>query len=292
MERRDVWEDLYCLDHDGNVLWEKQFGPINAGPFNDHDLSWGVANSAVIQQNKVAVLVDHLGQSLLTVLSLADGSPVWRRDRDEDTTWGAALVVTAGGRRQIAVNGFKHAGAYDFETGEELWKVSGGGDIPTPTPIFGNGMFFLTNCHGAMSPVYAVSAEFRWAGKITPESQEGVAWISRRTGSYMQTPLLLDGLLYVPRWRGVLVCLRPETGETVCQKRLGTGAFTASPVGGAGKFYVASEEGEVYVVAAGEEFEILAKTSSAKRRWPRQHYRKALSIAEHPSRSSPSRSAS
>ena len=252
-------EGLYCLDHDGNILWEKQFGPINAGPFNDHDLSWGVANSPVIYQNKVAVLVDHLGQSFLTVLNLADGSRLWRKDREEDTTWGAPLVVTAGGRTQVVVNGFKHAGGYDFETGEELWKVSGGGDIPTPTPIFGEGMFFFTNYHGGMSPVYAVSAEFRAAVKITPESEEGVAWISRRTGSYMQTPLLLDGLLYVPRWRGVLVCLRPETGETVYQKRLGTGAFTSSPVGGDGKLYVASEDGEVYVVTAGEEFRILAK---------------------------------
>ena len=254
-------EGLYCLDHDGNVLWEKQFGRINAGPFNDPDLSWGVASSPVIHQNKVAVLVDHLGQSFLTVLNLTDGSSLWRKDREEDTTWGAPLIVTAGGRTQIVVNGFKHAGAYDFETGEELWRVKGGGDIPTPTPIFGQGMFFFTNYHGGMSPVYAISAEFRSTGKITPESEEGVAWISRRTGSYMQTPLLLDGLLYVSRWRGVLVCLRPETGETVYQKRLGAGAFTSSPVGGNGKLYVASEEGEVYVVAAGEEFQILAENS-------------------------------
>jgi len=254
-------EGLYGLDHDGNIVWEKQFGVINAGPFNDHDLSWGVANSPVIYQNKVAVLVDHLGQSFLTVLRLEDGSRVWRNDRDEDTTWGAPLVVTAGGRTQIAVNGFKHAGGYDLETGEELWRISGGGDIPTPTPIFGQGMFFLTNYHGGAAPVYAVKANFRGAEKISPQSVEGVAWISHGTGSYMQTPLLLDDLLYVPRWRGVLVCLRPETGETVYQKRLGPGAFTSSPVAGDGKLYIASEEGDVYVVAAGGEFKILAKNT-------------------------------
>ena len=139
--------------------------------------------------------------------------------------------------------------------------MSGGGDIPTPTPIFGNGMFFFTSAHGGLSPVYAVTANFRAEGRITAESEEGIAWISRQRGSYMQTPLLLDGLLYVPRWRGVLVCLRPESGETVYQKRLGAGAFTSSPVGGDGKLYVASEDGEVYVVAAGEEFEILAKNA-------------------------------
>ena len=49
---------------------------------------------------------------------------------------------------------------------------------------------------------------------VSPEAS-GVAWIADRVGSYMQTPLLLGDLLYVPRWRGTLICLRPESGEIV-----------------------------------------------------------------------------
>ena len=252
-------EGLFCLDHEGKVRWKKDYGAIKAGPFQDPALSWGFANSPVIHEDKVVVLADHLGGGFLSVVRLDDGGQVWRVRRDENTTWGAPLVARAAGRTQIVVNGFRHAGGYEFDSGKEIWKISGGGDIPTPTPIYGKGMFYLTNYHGPMAPVYAVKADSTGAGVISPNEAKGVAWIANRVGSYMQTPLLLGDLLYVPRWRGSLVCLRPESGEVVYEERLGVGAFTSSPVAGDGKIYIASEEGEVYVVGPGEKFRVLAK---------------------------------
>ena len=44
------------------------------------------------------------------------------------------------------------------------------------------------------------------------------------------------------------------------QKRLGEGgAFSASPVAADGKIYCSSEDGDVYVIKAGAEYEELAK---------------------------------
>ena len=40
--------------------------------------------------------------------------------------------------------------------------------------------------------------------------------------------------------------------------RAGRGAFTSSPVGGDGKIYIGSEEGDVHVIAAGETYKLLA----------------------------------
>ena len=34
--------------------------------------------------------------------------------------------------------------------------MTGGGDIPVPTPIASHGLIFITNAHGGKSPVYAV----------------------------------------------------------------------------------------------------------------------------------------
>ena len=49
--------------------------------------------------------------------------------------------------------------------GEKLWYLSGGGDIPVPTPLFAQGLVLLTNGHGR-SPFYAISPSAR--GDITP----------------------------------------------------------------------------------------------------------------------------
>ena len=57
-----------------------------------------------------------------------------------------------------------------------------------------------------------------------------------------------------------MTCYDAKTGERVYRARIGGGggSFTASPVAGDGKVYFTSEEGEVYVIKAGPEHELLA----------------------------------
>ena len=55
--------------------------------------------------------------------------------RDDVPTWSTPTVHEVNGRTQLLVNGMRHVGAYDFKTGEEIWKLTGGGDIPVPTPV-------------------------------------------------------------------------------------------------------------------------------------------------------------
>ena len=63
------------------------------------------------------------------------------------------------------------------------------------------------------------------------------------------------------RSNGVVSCYEAITGKRLYQERLGTGrdGFTASPVAADGKLYFTSEYGDVYVIAAGPEFKLLAK---------------------------------
>jgi outer membrane protein assembly factor BamB len=255
-------EGLHCLDLDGKVLWSKSFGVLDAGYYQVPEAQWEFGNSPVIHDGKAVVLADVQKGAFLGVYSLEDGKELWRVERDDVPTWGAPLVVSTGERTQIVVNGWKHAGGYDFETGEELWRVNGGGDIPVPSPVYGGGRFYLTNAHGPMSPVYAVSEERRGETNLTAGAADGLAWVADRKGAYMATPLLLDGLLYVVRWNGILVCFDAETGKVVYEERLPPGAYTASPVGGDGKLYVANEEGDVLTIQSGPEFEILARTTA------------------------------
>jgi outer membrane protein assembly factor BamB len=50
-----------------------------------------------------------------------------------------------------------------------------------------------------------------------------------------------------------------RTGDRVYQERLGAGgSFSASPVAADGKIYLLSEDGDVFVVKAGQKYELLA----------------------------------
>ena len=57
---------------------------------------------------------------------------------------------------------------------------------------------------------------------------------------------------------GVLLCVKVKTGEVVYLERIG-GTFSASPVCIDGKIYCASRDGEMFVVATGDKFQVLAR---------------------------------
>ena len=77
----------------------------------------------------------------------------------------------------------------------------------------------------------------------------------------MATPLVYRDLVYVLGWNGVMLVFDAKNGERAYQQRVGNGttAFSSSPVAADGKIYIASEEGDVFVVRAGRTFEQLAK---------------------------------
>lgn len=255
-------EGLYCYDPDGNLRWKKEFGVLDSGYYEVPDAQWGFASSPVLHEGKVLLQCDVQKGSFVAALEARDGRELWKTERSDVPTWSTPTVVTEGGRAQVVVNGWEHIGGYDLETGRELWKMAGGGDIPVPTPVAGKGLIFVTNAHGRMAPIFAIRPTA--AGDITLKGSEmrsaHVAWCTLREGAYMQTPLVYGDYLYVCRDNGVLSCYEASTGIRRYQERLGTGrtGFTASGIAADGKLYYASEEGEVFVVQAGPEFKLLA----------------------------------
>ena len=148
-------------------------------------------------------------------------------------------MVNMNGRDQVIVNGWKHIGGYDLETGKEVWRMTGGGDIPVPTPITAHGLVFITNAHGKFAPIYAVKPTA--TGDITLKEGETsnahIAWSYMRDGGYMQTPIVYGDILYVCRDNGVLGAFDAKTGTRHYQARLGDGktGFTASAVAADGR---------------------------------------------------------
>lgn len=256
-------EGLYAWDMDGEPLWSKDLGVLDAGFYVVKAAQWGFSSSPVLVDGKVVVQCDVQGQSFVAAFDAATGEELWRTNRDEVPTFGSPTVYEAGGRKIIAVNGWRHIGAYDLATGEEVWRFRGGGDIPTPTPVVAGDLVFITNSHGNLAPICAVRVGARGAIDLADgqTSSDGIAWCHFRDGAYMQTPIVVGEHLYVCRDNGVLGCYKAATGEEIYRQRLGKGGtsgFTASAVAAAGHIYYANETGDVFVVKAGPEFELVA----------------------------------
>jgi len=251
-------EGLYCYDMQGTPLWSRDLGTLDSGYYVVKTAQWGFASSPVIHDGKVIVQCDLQGDSFLTALDVEGGEELWRTARDEVPTWGTPTVDVREGRSQIICNGYKHTGSYDLESGEPLWWIQGGGDVPVPTPVVAHDLIYITSAHGRLAPIYAVDAMAKGEFDLT---HEHVAWSDTRRGNYMQTPIVVGDLLFLCHDAGILTCRDARTGEVHYRERLGGGGaagFTASGVAADGKIYVTSEDGEVYVVAASSEFKLLA----------------------------------
>ncbi len=263
-------EGLYCYDLEGRLRWQKDWGTLRTSPvvYNDDPnpegaaLEWGFASSPIIYGNRVYVQCDVLTNGFIAALDVSDGKEIWRTPRDDTATWSTPNVCAEGPRPQLLVNGWKHMGGYDLQSGEEIWRMAGGGDCPVPTPIVWNGLIFVMSGHGPRRPVYAVRADA--AGDVSLQNgattNRFVCWSALRGGSYMQTPLVYGDYLYSCHVDGILSCYEARTGKQMYRERLGKGGqgFTASPVASDGKLYFTGEEGSVFVVKPGPAFSVMA----------------------------------
>lgn len=253
-------EGLYCYDMDGKLLWTRDFGLIMSAWNVMKSAEWEFTSSPVIYGSRVVIQADALNQAFVAVLDIETGENVWRKERNEISTWCTPNIYIRDGRPVVVVNGFRHRGGYDFETGEEIWKMSGGGDIPIPAPIVWKDLVFFNSAHGRHAPLMAVHSYAE--GEIDYPKREadpgpGVAWFHDREGSYMSSVLVYDSLLYRLRWNGKLACFDARTGEQVYSENVKTYSFIASPVASDGRIYLVSETGDVYIVMAGREYELL-----------------------------------
>ena len=255
-------EGLYAYDLSGKLLWQKDLGVLDAGYYEAPDAQWETGSSPIIHDGVVVIQADVQKGSFLAAFDAKDGKELWRVARTDVPTWSTPTFHEVNGKAQLLVNGMRQAGAYDFKTGKVIWSLSGGGDIPVPTPVTSEGMVYLTNAHGQGSPVYAIkdtaSGDISLAGGSS--SNASVAWSYPRDGGYMCTPLVYRGLVYIVRYNGVLNVYDAKTGEKKFQERLGGGlsAFTASPVGSDGKVYLANEDGKVFVIKAAPAYELIS----------------------------------
>jgi outer membrane protein assembly factor BamB len=258
-------EGLYSFDMKGTQQWKHDLGVLDSGYYLAPEAQWEFASSPLLHDNVVIVQADVEKNSFIAAFDAATGKELWRTPRHDVPTFSTPAIHTVAGQAQIIVNGWKEIAAYDFKTGAQIWTMKGGGDIPVPVPVIGDGLIYVTNAHGlGGSPIFAIRETAKGDISLAPNetSNAGIAWSAKADGAYLISPVLYRDLLYVTKTVGALSVFNAKTGERVYQGRLGSGtsAFTASTIAADGKLYFTNEDGDVYVLKAGT-FETLATNS-------------------------------
>lgn len=253
-------EGLFTYDLNGKLLWKKDLGVLNPGLYQEPTSEWGQSSSPVIYRDLVIVQSDGHKQSFLAAFNLKDGKQVWRVERGEITSWSTPTIYEGKTGAELIVNGGHYIRGYDPLTGKELWRFfDNDTQVKQQAPIIANDLLIVTSGYPAGRSMYAFRAGAR--GDISlkegQESNSHLAWRTVKGSPYTPTPIVYGDYLYVCSDNGVFSAYRVKTGEVVYQQRLPS-SFSASPVAADGKLYLSSEDGEVFVIKAGEKFELLA----------------------------------
>jgi len=256
-------EGLYCYDFDGVLKWKVDLGDLDSGWFYDPEYQWGYASSPIIYKDMVIVQADVDRGPYIAAFNIDDGKQVWRTAREEVPSWSTPTIFETAKRTDLVVNATKYIRGYDPTTGAEVWRLGRNSEITVAAPVVGGELVFVTGGYPPIRPLYAIKAGA--TGDITlPEettSNEFVSWARPYKGTYLPTPIVYRDLLYTCRNDGLLTCYTASSGEEHYREYLGGGAgggYSASPIAADGRLYLFSEDGDVYVVGAGTEFQLVA----------------------------------
>jgi outer membrane protein assembly factor BamB len=242
-----------CLDTEtGKVLWTRQDLPCNH--FR------GAGSSPILYENLLVVAYDGFDLNYVVAFDKLTGKTVWQRDRniayenddgDQHKAYCTARVVEIDGKPQLVYPSAGATIAYEPRTGEEIWRVNHGGMNAASRPLYGDGRFYLSTADGGFK-LFALRAG--GSGDITDTHVE---WKCKEGAPSRSSQLLIGNRIFMVHDRGVATCLDTSTGKPVWQKRLG-GDFSASPLYAEGRIYYCSQDGRTFVLAAADEFTLLA----------------------------------
>ena len=241
---------LFVYDLNGKPLWEKDFGLKM-----QMRLQFGEGSGVVVDNGRVYVQFDHQGEGFVAALNAADGKELWRAPRKENSSWSTPLVVEHQGAKQLVVTADTKVKSYDVSTGKVIWEVAGLGTNPIPQPVQFRDMVLVMS--GYRNP-RLMAVRLGRTGDLT--GTDAIVWETTRGTSYTASPSLHEGRLYVIADNGMLTVFDAATGTPhYLQQRLPKPYnFKASPLVVNDRVYLATEEGDVVVVKAGDTYEVLA----------------------------------
>lgn len=254
-------EGLACYDTNGKLLWKQDLGVLNPGLWDDKESSWGHSSSPIIHRDLVIVQADGHNQSFIAAFNLKDGKQAWRVERNEITSWTTPAIYQGKDRVELIANGGRFIRGYDPLTGKELWRFSDNEtQVKMQAPQIADDLIYITGGYPAGRAMYVFRPGATGDISLKPGEEKNafLVWSSSKGSPYTPTPLVYGDLFYTLADNGVLSAYVAKTGELVYQQRMPS-SFSASPIAADGKLYLASEDGDVFVVKAGRQYELLSR---------------------------------
>lgn len=268
---RHVWTlmgtgELACYTVDGEKVWQYNV----QDKYGKFDIQFGMASTPVLDEGRLYLQLLHSGGATVLALDAATGNEIWHQARTTDAreeceqSYASPVIYRDAERAFLLTHGGDCIVAHRLSDGQEIFRCGGlnpaGNYNPTlrfvASPVAVPGLIIVPSAKNG--PVLAIDPAAQ--GDITNEAKWHL-WTRANNTPDVPSPLVYDGLVYLCREDGTLLCLDAKTGEEIYKERVHSQRHRASPVYGDGKIYLTARDGTVSVIKPGRKFEVLAKNN-------------------------------
>lgn len=240
---------VFALDNDGKQVWHAKLG--QDASFNN----WGSGASPIVVDDLLIVNADAENDCILA-LDKRTGKEVWRTEaKGYKGCWSTpAVVEKADGKKELVIIMPGEVWGLDPKDGGLLWFCETKMSPPANTSVVvDKEIIYLV----LGSPGTFAAMAIR-AGGSDDVSGTHVLW-RKQVGSYVPSPVVLNGHMYWVNNQGLAFCLKADTGEEVYRERLAnSGTVYSSMVAADGKLYAVTRRNGAFVLGARPKFEQLA----------------------------------
>ena len=257
--------DLACYDFEGNQIWHTNL----ADRYAKFNLYFVMSTTPLIDKDRLYIHLIHSNAWVVLALDKMTGKEIWKHNRKSDATdecehaYTSPILYRDAEREYLVVHGADYVTAHSLEDGSEIWRCGGF----NPRSSYNDNLRFVASPVATEGLIVVPSAKNGPVVGIDPAAHGDITnskwqlWKLRQGTPDVPSPLIHDGLVYLCRERGDLICLDAQTGEQLYRERTHRHQHRASPVYANGHIYLTSRDGIVNVVKTGREFKIVARNA-------------------------------
>jgi len=229
--------EITALDaKNGEVVWSALISMKMKGRRGN----WGYAESLIVDGDNLLVLPGG-EKILMAALNKKTGEKVWTTPNslNEVASYSTPNIVEFEGKRQILTMTQKSVVSIDAKTGELLWSAPHKTtyDVNATSPVFYNGLVFVTSGYGIGSDCYEIEKGGRSVKKV---------WTTKSLDNHHGGVVALNGYVYGSGERSWF-CIDLKTGKDIWEDNgVGKGSLTYAD----GMLYTLSERGKAALVEA------------------------------------------
>lgn len=199
-----------AFDFSGKQIWLQRPGKF----LSPH----GYSCSPVLFEDKVIINGDSKGDSFVAALNKTDGKIIWRVSHDQQAhSFSTPIIRKMAGKTQMIFCGNKEIASYNPDNGTKYWFVKGPSEDFTSSPVYNekHGLVLVSSAWPIRTLV-AVKPDGK--GDVT---NSHVAWQTREGAYYVPSPVCTDEYLFSTMTSGKVHCIDVATGKILWVEDLG-----------------------------------------------------------------------